>query len=197
MSVVLETMADLSQPEAAASEIQRLNDRLAQERTISADIAEAVRELAAGIDQTNLRRWEAIDPHHAVIVLHSAVSAQRAVEDPDSPRARDQLRIALESIRQSLAAIAEREPVSDERTPKEIVRWLAGRTEVSQERLAGLIGVSSRQLQRWLSDAETAAPDGEEARRVRLLARVVNQLRFVLTPAGSVAWFDWPRRDLE
>ena len=91
-----------------------------------------------------------------MIVLRSAVSAQRALEDPDSPAARDQLRVALESIRQSLAAIAEREPVSDERTPKEIVQWLAAHTEVPQARLADLLGVSARQLQRWLSTTQSS-----------------------------------------
>lgn len=197
MSPVLDTLVDLSQPASAAVEIGRLNDRLATERTIPADIADEVKQLAAAVEETRIRRWEAIDPYHAVIVLHSALSAQRALEDPDSPHARDQLRVALESIRQSLAAIAEREPVSDARTPKEIVRWLAEHSEVSQERLAGLLGVSSRQLQRWLSSSETAAPDGEDARRVRLVARVANQLRFVLTPAGTVAWFSWPRSDLD
>jgi DNA-binding transcriptional regulator YiaG len=197
MSALLETIADLSQPEAAASEIQRLNDRLAGERTIPAEIAHAVRELAAGVDQTNLRRWEAIDPHHAVIVLHSAVSAQRALEDPDSSAGRDQLRVALEAIRQSLAAIAEREPVSDERTPKQIVQWLAVRTEVSQSTLADLLGVSARQLQRWLSETEAVQPEGEDARKVRVIARVVNQLRFVLTPAATIDWFGWPRSDLD
>lgn len=197
MSAVLNSIADLSQPEAAAGEIQRLNDQLAGERAIPAEIADAVRELTAGVDQTNQRRWEAIDPHHAVIVLHSAVSAQRALEDPDSSAARDQLRIALESIRQSLAAIAEREPVSDERNPKQIVQWLAARTEVSQPRLADLLGVSARQLQRWLSESEAVQPEGEEARKVRVVARVVNQLRFVLTPAGTVDWFSWPRSDLD
>ena len=60
-----------------------------------------------------------------------------------------------------------------------------------------MLGVSSRQLQRWLSSSETAAPEGEDARRVRLVARVANQLRFVLTPAGTVAWFGWPRHDLD
>lgn len=197
MSAVLGSIADLSHPEAAAVEIQRLNDRLASGRTIPAEIVDAVRELAAGVDQTNLRRWEAIDPHHAVIVLHSAVSAQRALEDPGSPAARDQLRIALESIRQSLAAIAEREPVSDDRNPKQIVQWLIERTEVSQATLANLLGVSARQLQRWLSPGEAAQPDGEDARKVRVVARVVNQLRFVLTPAGTVDWFSWPRGDLD
>lgn len=197
MSPVLDALVDLSQPASAAVEIGRLNDRLATERTIPADIADAVNQIAAAVEETRIRSWEAIDPYHAVIVLHSALSAQRALEDPDSPRARDQLRVALESIRQSLAAIAEREPVSDERTPKEIVRWLAEHSEVSQERLARLLGVSSRQLQRWLSSGETAAPEGEDARRVRVVARVANQLRFVLTPAGTVAWFGWPRHDLD
>ena len=196
MSAVLDTITDLSDPAAAAREIQRLNDRLARERTVPPAIAAAVREIASGIEDTNLRRWETIDPTHAVIVLRSAVSAQRALEQPDSPAARDQLRVALESIRQSLAAIAEREPVSAERTPKEIVQWLAARTEVPQSRLAGLLGVSARQLQRWLSTAQSSQPEGDDARRVRLVARIVNQLRFALTPAGTVEWFGWVRSDL-
>jgi DNA-binding transcriptional regulator YiaG len=196
VSAVLESIVDLSRPDAAAGEIQRLNDRLAGERTIPAEIVEAVRELAAGVDRTNLRHWEAVDPRHAVIVLHSTLSAQRALEDPASPAARDQLRVALESIRQSLAAIAEREPVADERDPKQVVQWLAEHTEVSQSKLARLLGVSARQLQRWLSASEAARPEGDDARKVRVIARVVNQLRFVLTPAGTVDWFDWPRSDL-
>jgi len=106
MSAVLDTITDLSNPAEAAVEIQRLNDQLAAERTIPVEIAAAVREIATGIEDTNLRRWETVDPTHAVIVLRSAVSAQRALQQPDSPAARDQLRVALESIRQSLAAIA-------------------------------------------------------------------------------------------
>jgi DNA-binding transcriptional regulator YiaG len=196
VSAVLDAIIDLSDPAAAATEIQKLNDRLARERTIPGEIVERVREIAAAVDQTDLRRWELIDPRHAVIVLHSAVGAQRAIEGPALSVSRDQLRIALESIRQSLAAIAEREPVGDERSPKEVVQWLAERTEVSQARLANLLGVSARQLQRWLSAGETAQPEGEEARKARLVARLVNQLRFVLTPAGTIDWFSWPREDL-
>jgi DNA-binding transcriptional regulator YiaG len=86
------------------------------------------------------------------------------------------LRVALESIRQALVAIAEREPVADDHTPKEIVQWLADRTEVPQARLAELLGVSARQLQRWLSSTETAQPEGDDVRKVRLVARNVNQL---------------------
>lgn len=196
MSAVRERIVDLREPAKAAVEIQRLNDRLAGEATISPEIADAVREIAAGIDQTSVSQWEMVDPRHAVVVLHAAVSAQHALGDAQSPAARDQLRIALETIRQSLATIAEREPVSDERSAQEIVQWLAERTEVSQARLAALLGVSARQLQRWLSPTETARPEGDDARRVRLAARIVNQLRFVLTPSGTVDWFDWPRTDL-
>ncbi len=193
---MLETIADLAQPESAARELQALNDRLAGERTIPAEVADAVRELAAGLDRTQQQRWDAIDPHHAVVVLRSAVSAQRAIDEPASPAARDQLRVALESLRQALVAIAEREPVADDRSPKDVVRWLAERSEVPQARLAELLGVSARQLQRWLSPAERAQPEGEEARKVRLVARIVAQLRFVLTPAATVEWFTWPRSDL-
>lgn len=197
MSTVLAGIADLSRPAEAAAEVQRLNDRLARERTIPHAIAEAVRELVAGIDETALGRWEAVDPHHAVVVLRSAVSVQRALEDADAPAARDRMRIALDSIRQSLAAIAEREPMADERDPKEIVQWLAAHTEVSQARLARLIGVSARQLQRWLSPLEASRPEGSDARTVRVIARVVAQLRFALTPAGTIEWFDWRRSDLD
>lgn len=197
MSAVIDSIADLSQPAVAAREIQRLNDRLAGTSVIPSEIADDVRDIVAGVDRTNLRRWETVDPTHAVIVLRSAVSAQRALEAPESAIARDQLRVALESIRQSLAAIAEREPVADGRDSKQVVQWLLARTEVSQARLAGLLGVSARQLQRWLSAGEGARPEGEEARKVRLVARIVNQLRFALTPAGTVEWFSWPRSDLD
>lgn len=196
MSAVLDPILELSRPAEAAGELQALNDRLARERSIPGDVAGAVEAVVEALLDADLRSWHAIDPHHAVIVLRSAMSAQRAARARRSPAARDELRVALESMRQSLAAIAEREPVSDERRPKELVQWLAERTEVSQARLAELLGVSARQLQRWISDAERAQPEGDDARKVRLVAQLVNQLRFSLTPSGTVEWFGWPRGDL-
>jgi len=196
MSALLEPIADLAHPGAVACAIQRLNDRLSVEPTITPEVAATVRALTAGVDQTALRYWETIDPHHAVVVLRSVVSAQRALESPGSQAARDQLRVALESIRQSLAAIADRTPVAEDRTPKQVVQWLAATAEVPQPTLAALLGVSARQLQRWLSPAGSAQPEGDDARKARLVARLVNQLRFVLTPAGTIAWFGWPRTDL-
>jgi uncharacterized protein (DUF2384 family) len=196
MTAVLDSVADLADPRAAASEIARLNDLLARETTIPPEVSEGVREIATAIERTEPARWEAVDPRHAVVVLRAEVIAQHALEEPRSPAARDQLRIALESMRQGLAAIAEREPVSDERSPKEIVRWLAETTEAPQAQLAELLGVSTRQFQRWVSPTDPSRPEGEEARKVRAVARIVNQLRFVLTAAGAIAWFAWPRSDL-
>jgi hypothetical protein len=47
-----------------------------------------------------------------------------------------------------------------------------------------------------LSPAEKAAPEGDDLRRVRAIARIFNQLRFALTPAGAIAWFSWKLPDL-
>jgi hypothetical protein len=197
MGAVLDHIAELSDPKAAAAEVARLNDLLAPTTVIPSEVSDGVREIGSAIERTDLSRWEAVDPRHALIVLRAEVIAQRALDELESPAARDQLRIALESIRQALAAIAEREPVSDDRSPKEVVQWLAESTEVPQARLAELVGVSTRQFQRWVSGAEPSQPEGEEARKVRAVARIVNQLRFVLTPAGAVDWFNWPRTDLD
>jgi hypothetical protein len=196
MAAIAEYVADIADPAAAAAELGSLNQRLAGERTIPRAVSDAVHGVAAGVTGTALARWERIDPRHAVILLHSVVAAQEAIEDRRAARGRDRLRIALEGMRQAFAAIAEGEELSDERSPKEIVRWLVEVTEVPQARLAEVIGVSPRQFQRWASPNEAAQPEGDDARRVRAIARIVNQLRFVLTPGGTIDWFDWPRRDL-
>jgi hypothetical protein len=196
MAAILEYVADISDPAAAAAELGSLNHRLALEPTIPQAVSDAVHEVAAGVHETALAQWERIDPRHAVILLQSVVAAQEAIEDRRATRGRDRLRIALESMRQAFAAIAEGEGLSDERSPKEIVRWLVETTEVPQARLAAIIGVSPRQFQRWASPNEASQPEGDDARRVRAIARIVNQLRFVLTPGGTIDWFDWPRRDL-
>jgi hypothetical protein len=68
---------------------------------------------------------------------------------------------------------------------------------VSQERKAQLLDVGLRTYQRWVSDRETTTPSGDEERRLRVVARIVNQLRHSLTGLGVVEWFERPRADLE
>lgn len=45
-----------------------------------------------------------------------------------------------------------------------------------------------RQLQRWLA-AHGSEPAGAEAARIRVVARLVNQLRHTFTGPGVLAWF--------
>jgi len=185
-------MLDLSRPMAAAGTVDALNDRLAGEASVPDDVGAAVGALAAAVRATPLERWTAADPYLALLVHRAVLDAQAAVEDG----ARDPLRIALERLSHALAALGEAEAVGDARTPKELARWLAGAVEVSQRDLADLLGVDLRRFQRWISPRERTQPDGEEARRLRAVARIVGQLRHAFTPAGVVAWFDWPQRAL-
>ncbi|MGH3005368.1 MAG: hypothetical protein ACRDOS_05605 [Gaiellaceae bacterium] len=198
MTAVLDTVTEIARPADAAQAIARLNNELARERTIPTEVADGVREIAAGVArETAISRWEAVDPYLVLIIHRAVIQAEEATRRPDEPEARDQLRIALESLRQGFAAIAEGEPVSDERSLKEIVRWLAETAEVPQAQLAVLLRVGLRKFQRWASPREQAQPEGEDARRVRAVARIINQLRFSLTPVGAVEWFSWPRDDLD
>jgi uncharacterized protein (DUF2384 family) len=70
---------------------------------------------------------------------------------------------------------------------EQLIQWLP---RVSQSELAQLMGVSTRQLQRWATS--TADP----TRRAQLVARLVAVLRRSWTPEGVVAWFYRPRPSL-
>jgi len=185
-------LLDLARPAAVALVVDALNDRLAAEPHVPGAIGAEVARLAAAVRATPLERWTAADPYLALLV-HRAVLDARAAADE---RARDGLRIALERLSHALAALGEAEEVGDARTPKELARWLAASVEVPQRDLAALLGVDLRRFQRWISARERTQPEGEEARRIRALARLVGQLRHAFTPAGVVAWFDWPRPEL-
>jgi len=190
--MVTTPVLDLADPAAAAAAIDALNDRLAAGPAVPADVEEAVAAVSTAVRATSLDRWTAADPYLALLV-HRAVLDARAAADG---AARDDLRIALERLSHALAALAEAEAVGDARSPKELARWLAGALEVPQRDLAALLGVDLRRFQRWISARERTAPEGEEARRVRAVARIAAQLRHAFTPAGVIAWFDWARPEL-
>jgi hypothetical protein len=66
--------------------------------------------------------------------------------------------------------------------------WLP---ELSQTKLAELVGISTRQLQRWKKEG------GKPTRRLRTVARLVAILRRGWTDEGVVAWFYRARHDLD
>jgi uncharacterized protein (DUF2384 family) len=195
MNATLQTIRDLSRPAEAASELHELSMELAYHDTIPAAIRERVRELIGAVD-AETASFGQVDPYYVELVLRAALSAQIALMEPEAPDSRLRLRMALDSLAQAFASIAEDQPVSDDRSGKELVAWLVAITEAPQAQIAQLIGVSPRQFQRWLSPSESASPEGDDLRRVRAIARIVNQLRFSLTPAGVVDWFSWRSPEL-
>lgn len=70
---------------------------------------------------------------------------------------------------------------------EQLTQWLP---RVSQSELAQLMGISTRQLQRWATSS--AVP----SRRAQLVARLIAVLRRSWTPEGVVAWFYRPRPSL-
>ena len=187
-----ELALDLARPAEAAAAVDAVNDRLADEPRVPSATAAEVAALADAVRATPLERWTAADPYLALLVHRAVLDAQAAVEAED----RDGLRIALERLSHALAALGEAEEVGDARTPKELARWLVAAVDVPQRDLAALLGVDLRRLQRWISPRERTQPEGDDARRLRAVARLVGQLRHAFTSAGVVAWFDWPRREL-
>lgn len=178
---------DLARPKDSAERLWRLNLELADEPAISPSFRRRTLGFLEEMQRSDLSAWDEIDPRHALLAHRSGMAALASLDRDD----RDGLRLALDGLTQALDAIAEGEPVSDVRSGKELVQFLATVTEAPQARLAELLGVSLRQFQRWLSPAERAEPEGDDLRKVRAVARIVNQLRFSLTPAGAVDWFWW------
>lgn len=181
----------LDRPASVAGAVARVNERLARSASVTPEARELVAAVAGAVGQAE-RLEDALDPYLVRLLHRAVIQAQGAVADGD----RDSLRVALARLVHALSALAEAEPVSAERTAKEVARWLAEAVPVPQRRLAELLGVDLRRFQRWISQREAAGPEGDDARRLRAVAALANQLRHSLTADGVVGWFDWPQRDL-
>jgi hypothetical protein len=179
-----------------ADAVRRTNDELAEHGTIPPRVAAAVRRLADQVLADDIDDWLAIEPYHALLVHRAILEAQETLVSLDDPDARDRLRLALERLALGLSLIAEAEPVGENRSAKQVAQWLVGVVDVPQREVAELLGVDLRKLQRWISNATVMQPESDDARRVRTVARIVNQLRHSLSGPGVIAWFGWPRHDL-
>jgi hypothetical protein len=191
------TVFDLRQPAAVEHELGEANRRLAREPETPASVVELVNDVADAIGTGEEHEVAVVNPWLWIDVQGAALRAQAALRD-DDPARRRQLRLALEQMRFLFARIAEREPIGEDRPAIDVARWLETTLpSVSQQRKAQLVGISLRTYQRWVSDRESTTPSGDEERRLRLVARIVNQLRHSLTGPGVVEWFGRPRADLQ
>ena len=191
MSAIAESLVELTNPGDAARHIAELNMRLAREREIPAETAAAVQEIVDSISESDAQPWLRISQELATHALRAVIDAQRAVARRDEGLpARNELRSALGRLSQALGLIAEGEPVSPDRSAKEIARWLVETVRVPQREIAGVLDVPLRSFQRWASATERAEPDQADADKLRLVAAAVSHLRFSLTDAGIIRWFE-------
>jgi hypothetical protein len=188
------TAFDIRQPSLVAQGLAEANRRLAREAATPPFVVGLVESITDAIAVGDEHELALVNPWVWIRVQGAALRAQAALRDED-PERRRQLRLALEQMRFLFARIAEREPIGEDRPANEVARWLEGvLPSVAQPRKARLLGVSPRTYQRWISDQ--SLPAGGDERRLRVLSRIVNQLRHSLTGPGVVDWFEHPRADL-
>lgn len=173
------------------------NRRLATETTVPPDIAEDVFEIARLAAASSDDDYADVDPYLAIAFLRGAARALLALRESDEVKKRNLIRVALEEMRHAVRDVSEADSVSDSTSTRELVAWLDEVLEVSQADLADVLLTTPRQIQRWLSSAETVQPRGDDAWRIRTVAKLVNHLRHVMTAQGVLDWFEHPHPLLE
>lgn len=184
-------------PAAIERELATKNLQLAREAEISDDLRLYLEQLADDVAALTSEAPSEVDPYLLLAAQGALIGALRALDSGDAAAARREMRTRLEQMRQVFRDIAEGGPLYEDRSAKEIARWLASVLDTSQASLAELLGVSARTFQRWISTADSAGPEGEDARRVRVVARIANHLRHALTGPGVVRWFQLPHPQLD
>lgn len=195
MSAALASLVEMTDPAAVASEIGRVNSLLARCPEVPAEAWQFVREMESRLEGLDVSRWQAIDPYLQAVFFRGYAQASKALKNQEDANARRLLRLGLERMRHALEEISQTSQVSDELSPKELVRWLSRTVPVSQQELSDVLGVDRRKFQRWLN--ESPKPEGDDALRVTVVARIVNQLRHSYTPVGVIRWFNRPRPELD
>ena len=145
-------------------------------------------EVAALIDSFESLRLEA-DPYLTATLWAAAYGAEKALRHDNVEVQRRDVRIALEQFRQALRGIVENQPYNDDVPIRDVLFRTAEVLAAPQKTLAELLGVSVRQLQRWLAH-DGSEPAADDAARIRVVGQVVNQLRHSFTGPGVVAWFE-------
>ena len=187
----------IADPAEIARELGERNLRLARETGISDDLRLFLDQLADDVFSLTGETGIDIDPYLFLAVQGALIRALRLADSPDDPGARREMRTRLEQMRQVFRDIAEGGPLYEDSSAKELARWLASALETSQASLAELIGVSPRTFQRWISTSDSTGPEGDDARRVRVVARIANHLRHAMTGPGVVHWFGIPHPQLD
>jgi len=132
------------------------------------------------------------DPEWVAEFRGLLLDSMRAIQNEAPMNAFDKLLLNIEALRHLLRdAIdghVERSEEDIAAVVEQLRQWLP---RVSQPEFADLMGISTRQYQRW---GQTHA---EPTRRAQIVARLIAILRRSWTDAGVVAWFYRPRPELD
>lgn len=128
------------------------------------------------------------DPYLVAALFAAAFRAEKALRHDNPEAQRRDLRIALEQFRHALRDIVANRWVGADSCVREVLTRTVTVVHVPQRDLAQLFGVSTRQLQRWLS-LDGPEPTGQDEARIRIVGQLANQLRHSFTGPGVLAWF--------
>jgi hypothetical protein len=130
----------------------------------------------------------AADPYLTTMLFAAALRAEKALRHDSSEQQRRHLRVALEQFRHALRDIVANRPFDADAPVRDVLSRTVTTVSVPQHDIAELLGVSTRQLQRWLAP-DGPAPAGDDEARVRVVGQLVNQLRHTFTGPGTLTWF--------
>lgn len=188
---------NLDRPEEIVQWLSQAGTRLAREQSVPKNLRREVLELASAVRAIPESRLAEVDPYFVVALQQGAISCLVGMETEDQTKKRRLMRLGLEQMRQAVRDLAEGLPVREDRPAKQVAQWLARTLDVPQAILAELVETSPRTFQRWVSPKDLAEPRGDEARKLRVIARIANNLRHTLSGPGVVGWFLRPNTHLK
>lgn len=168
------------------SDVNDATKQLQRSATVPHEVARVIDSFDSALEATRLR--QEADPYLTAALWEAAYRAEKALRHDDLAQRRRDVRIALEQFRQALRDITENQPYSTDSPVSEVLSRTVQTLSAPQKDVADLLGVSVRQLQRWLADGGSE-PTAQDAGRIRAVGRIVNQLRHTFTGPGILAWF--------
>lgn len=190
MSVAAREPLDLfASPGEVQARLGSMSRRLAEADEAPAEVLAFAGDLSAELIDMQRGDWPEIDPYLLAELMQTVAAVEQTLRVEDPRRQCEELELELEALRDIFADLEEAEPVRDDRPAIEVARWLKQITQASNQELA-LFGPSKRTWERWLSPSGDSAPRGEDEARIRIAARIVNQLRHAMTPRGVLRWFE-------
>lgn len=192
MSIAAPAPVDLfTSPEVVQERLGAMSERLAGTDEAPPQVLEFAAELSGQVIRIQRGEWPPIDPYLLAELMQTVAAVEQTLRNPDPTRQIEELEIELEALHDIFGDIQEDAPIRDDRPAIEVARWLKETTGASNAELT-VLGPSKRTWERWLSPSGASEPHGDDEARVRMAARIVNQLRHALTAPGVMRWFAVP-----